>query len=183
MIQETHFQVRYIPKFLHSHFPNFYMVSAANKSKGVAVLNCKTCNFTWIADTKDPEGRFILVKGTIEGHLYSLISYYTPNKGQAAFFKHLFETFAPLFEGTVIFGGDANAAFDQGLDRTKPPSAQLTRPTKESLKIAKLIHAQGFTDVWRELNPTKLDYMHFSHPHNSYARIDHLFRITLSNLL
>lgn len=87
------------------------------KSKGLAILFAKTCNFSWIADKKDPEGRFILVKGTIEGYLYSMISYYTPNKSQAAFFKHLFETLAPL-EGTLIFGGDSNIAFDQGLDRT-----------------------------------------------------------------
>lgn len=123
------------------------------------------------------------MKGTIEGHLYSLISYYTPNKGQAAFLKHLFDTISPALESTVIFGGGSNAAFNQGLDRTKPPSTQLTRPTKESLKIAKLIHAQGLDDVWRELNPTKQHYTHFSHPHNSYARIDHLLVLTNTNPL
>lgn len=124
MIQEANFPARYSPKFLHYHFPNFYMASAVNKSKGVAVLFAKSCNFTWVADKQDLEDRFIRVKGTIKGHLYSMISYYTPNKGQAAFLKNLFETLAPLLEGMVIFGGDSNAAFDLGLDRTEPPSTE-----------------------------------------------------------
>lgn len=33
----------------------------------------------------------------------------------------------------------------------------------------------GLIDVWRELNPTAKDYTHFSAPHNTYARIDHIF--------
>lgn len=39
------------------------------------------CNFSWQAEYKDPEGRFILVKGLIDGYLFSFISYYAPNKG------------------------------------------------------------------------------------------------------
>lgn len=42
------------------------------------------------------------------------------------------------------------------------------------LYIIYIIFQQGLTDIWRELNPTKKDYMHFSHAHQSYARIDHL---------
>lgn len=86
MLLETHFPARYCPKFLHSHFPNFYLANAENKTKGVAIVIGKTCKFSWISDTKDPGGRFIMVKGMIDGQLYTLVSYYTLNKGQAAFF-------------------------------------------------------------------------------------------------
>lgn len=121
LIQETHFPIRYGPKFLHSHYPSFYIANAANKTKGVAVLFSKHSKFSYISDHKDPEGRFILVKGTIEGNMYSIISYYAPNKEQAAFFQSLLKTLLPLVEGKVIFGGNSNIAFDQGLDKSKPP--------------------------------------------------------------
>lgn len=65
-------------------------------------------------------------------------------------------------------------AFDQGLDKSKPTLVKSTRPTKVSLKIAKLLHERGLADVWRETNPSKKDYTHFSYPHNTYARIDHI---------
>lgn len=38
LFQETHFPIRYNPKFLHSHYPTFYLAHAANKTKGVAIL-------------------------------------------------------------------------------------------------------------------------------------------------
>lgn len=83
-------------------------------------------------------------------------------------------TLNPLFEGTPIFRGDFNVAFDHGLDKSNPAKITLTRPTRASLKFARLIHAQGLVDVWREQNPTIRDYTHFSSPHQSYARIDHI---------
>lgn len=40
--------------------------------------------------------------------------------------------------------------------------------------IAKLIFQQGLIDIWREVNPTLRNYTHFSNPHGSFARIDHI---------
>lgn len=173
-LQETHFPIRYNPTFLHAQFPLFYLANAEDKTRGVAILISKSCRFTLQQVLQDPEGRYILVKGSIEGRLFSLVSYYAPNAGQLKFFSNLFKTLDPLLEGSIIFGRDSNVAFDQGLDRSKPPRAQTIRPTRTSSKIAKLIYSQGLTDIWRDLNPTKKDYTHFSHAHQSYARLDHL---------
>lgn len=103
-----------------------------------------TCNFTWQADYKDLEGRFILVKGFIDGHLFSFISYYTPNKGQLS----VWATLNPLLEGTPILGGVSNVVFDQALDKSNLSKTLLTCPTKASLKIARLVQSHGLADVW-----------------------------------
>lgn len=84
----------------------------------------------------------------------------------------------PLVGGTVIYGGDSNTALDQGIDKSRPPGSQLTLPPKRSLKIAKLSFRYGLAYAWREMNPTKQDYIHFSSPHQSYTRIDHIFLST-----
>lgn len=136
MLQETHFPIRYSPSFLHATFPQFYLANAEDKTRGVAILFAKNCQFKIIKTHKDPEGRFILVKGQIEDQLYSFVSYYSPNRGQGIFFHSMFHSLGSLLEGMVIFGGDSNIAFDQSLDKSKPPSKQLTRPTKISSKIA-----------------------------------------------
>lgn len=112
--------------------------------------------------------------GLIEGNLYSIISYYTPNKGQTKCFQVLLKTLLPLVEGKVIFGGDSNVAFNQGLDKSRPHKAQLMHPTKASSNIARTLYKHGLVNIWRELNPSKRDYTHFSAPHHSYARIDHI---------
>lgn len=126
MLQETHFPALYNPKFLDAYYPTFYLVNAANKTKGVAILFSKHSKFSPISEYRDLEGRFLLVKGTVEGRLYSIIYFDNPNKGQSKFFQSLFKTLNPLLEGTFIFGGDSNVAFDQGLDKSKSPAAQLT---------------------------------------------------------
>ena len=50
----------------------------------------------------------------------------------------------------------------------------MTRPTKESHKIDRIISAHSLANTWRELNPSKRDFTQYSHPHNTYARIDHI---------
>lgn len=33
----------------------------------------------------------------------------------------------------------------------------------------------GVLDVWRDINPTKREYTHYSHAHNAYSRLDNIF--------
>lgn len=88
---------------------------------------------------RDPEGRFLLVNGSLDKHMYSFVSYYAPNKGQVQFFQQMFQILKPLIEGTIILGGDFNMAFESGLDKSNPMKSKLIRPNKGSVKIAKLI--------------------------------------------
>lgn len=88
-----------------------------------------------------------------------------------------------MLEGTVVFGGDSNTAFDQGLDKSLPPGKHLTRPSKQSLHIAKLIFKHGLVDIWKEVNLTLRDFAHYSSPHWSFVRIDHIFIASASVLL
>lgn len=128
-----------------------------------------------VKEHADPEGRFILVKGTLEGRLHTFVSYYAPNRGQKIFFHHMLDILQPLMEGIIIIGGDSNLAFDSRLDKSKLQDAKIIRPTKASTQVARMIHQFRLTDIWRELNPKTKDFTHFSNPHQSYSRIDHIW--------
>lgn len=82
LLHETHFPVRYSPKFLHAYYPTLFLANTDTKTKGIAILFSKHSKFSMTAVHKDPVGRYILVKGTMEGTLFSLVSYYAPNAGQ-----------------------------------------------------------------------------------------------------
>lgn len=56
----------------------------------------------------------------------------------------------------------------------KPTKDHLTCPMKLSNRIAKILHSNGLVDIWRVLNPKRRDLTHYSSPHLSYAKIDHI---------
>lgn len=94
-------------------------------------------------------------------------------------FLEMLQTLSPHFEGRLVMGGDSNIAFDQLLDKTSTGAPQRKRPPKQSLCIAQLLHTLGLVDIWREMNPSSRNYTHYSAPHKTYGRIDHIFLPTL----
>lgn len=131
LLQETHFPRPYNPSFLHQHFPQFYLSNVENKTKGVAICFSKHLNFAMLLFYmshvfKDPSGRYILVKGTIDGTLYSFVSYYSTNKAQDKFFSSMMQSLSSQLEGAIVLGGDSNIAFDLALDKswTGPPRSK-----------------------------------------------------------
>lgn len=112
LLQKTHFPISYKSTFIHQNYPQFFLANAENKTKGVAICFSKCLNLSPSRVLKDPEGRHLLVVGTIDGESYTYVSYYTPNKGQAKFLESLTQSLQPHFEGTVISWGNSNIAFD-----------------------------------------------------------------------
>lgn len=105
-IQETNFPAPFKPSFLHKHFPQFFTANADNKTRGVAILFSKNAPFTLVQKIKDPDGRYLLLKGYIGPLLYSFLSYYAYNKSQVALFSSMFCTLSKHFKGLVVCGGD-----------------------------------------------------------------------------
>lgn len=97
LLQDTHFPKRYSLSFIHAKFPTFFLANADDKTKGVAILISQSCKFSLLTEYKDPEGQFVLAKGTIDNQIFSLVSYYAPNRGQEHFFQNMFKTLNPLF--------------------------------------------------------------------------------------
>lgn len=136
LLQETHFPNSYTPTFLYHRYPNFYLANTDTKKRGVAILFSKQTSFTHSQTIKDKEGRYILVKGLIAGTMYSIISYYVPNRGQAHFLSSMLTSLSPHFEGRVIMDGDSNITFDHLLDKSAQAIPHLKKPPKQSLRIA-----------------------------------------------
>lgn len=164
LLQKTHFPSTFKPSFLHQRYPQFFIASAHNKTKEVAICFAKHINLSQPETLIDPQGRSILVSGHIDGVPYTFVSYYSPNKGQRPFFESLLHKLRAHLKGTVFIGGDSNIAFDASLDKTAVGKPIPKRPTKQSTKIANLLHNEGLIDIWREVNPHTKDYTHFSAP-------------------
>lgn len=80
-LQETHFKTNFIPKPTNSRYPtSFHATNPSSKSKGVSILFANNCPFQ-ISDTcRDPEGRYLFLKGSLHGKPITLANIYVPNK-------------------------------------------------------------------------------------------------------
>lgn len=105
----------------------------------MGIFLSKTVTFSPKEEIRDPEGRYILISGSLNETLYTFISYHVPNRGQASFFSSMLDALSPHFVGTVIMGSDSNVALDQMLDKSGNGHSRLLRPPKQILKIAKTL--------------------------------------------
>lgn len=169
-LQETHFTDKATPKFLSPSYPQFYTASTTVKQRGTLIGFHRSMPFTLLTQLKDPEGRYLLLAGYILDMAVTIVSYYAPNKRPESFLSHLFQIVETHKFGTVVLCGDSNTTVFPFLD--KSPPAPVNRSTNVTLQH--LLTKHGLVDTWRELNPTSRRFTHYSYPHKSFSRIDHI---------
>lgn len=93
-LQGTHFKADYIPKLSNPHFPTaLHATYRESKTKGVSILF-----------SKNEEGHFLFVEGSIGGKRLNLANLYSPNVKQVPFFRLTLQKLASFQEGTLIVG-------------------------------------------------------------------------------
>lgn len=169
-LQETHFIDKASPKFLSTSYPQFYTASTTVKQRGTLIGFHRSLPFTLLTQLNDPEGRYILLIGYISDIAITIVSYYAPNKKTESFLSHLFQVVETHKFGTVILCGDSNATVFPLLE--KSPSVPITNSNK--LTLQHLLTKHGLVATWREINPSSRRFTHYSYPHKSFLRIEHI---------
>lgn len=173
-IQETHFTINSTPKFFSSSYPQVFTASANTKKRGTLVAFHRSTPITVHSEIKDPEGRYLILTGNILDTEVTVVSYYAPNKQPIPFLTHLLQVVNAHKMGTIIVCGDSNQVLLPFLDKTP-----YTSPRNQSkISLSQLLSKHNLVDSWRESNPTKRNYTYFSHPHQTFSRIDHIFLTT-----
>lgn len=131
----------------------------------------------------DPEGRYVILVGHLMDTLVTIVSYYAPNTNQIPFFTSLFTLLNTHAKGRLILCGDSNLTLLPSLDKSALVPQTIAEPTDgSSSQLRSLLSQHSLVDCWHELNPTTLDYTFYSHPHETFSHIDHVF-LPLSQLL
>ncbi|VDI81458.1 blast:Transposon TX1 uncharacterized 149 kDa protein [Mytilus galloprovincialis] len=171
-IQESHFDEN-LEKKLYTETSNvIYFSHGTTQSRGVAIiidnkLECKVIN-----ENKDKDGRILMLNIEIENIIYSLINIYAPNieTERNKFFKNLSDFISNYAIGTVILGGDMNDALSN-LDR------KLTNGKRKNIKpvnsLKSLIKTHNLIDIWRYLNPKKVQFTWKRQNFSQASRIDY----------
>lgn len=133
---------------------------------------------------KDPKGRFIFIKGLLEGLPITFSSIYAPNSAQLQFIENVVANLFLFKEGWIFLGGDLNFVNDVKLDRSwdaslikqhKQKTAKFDRDQfRGKADLGTVVHKFQLIDVWRSMNPTIHDYTFYYSRFNSYSRIDYV---------
>lgn len=126
-LQETHLSNEEHEKLKKFGFKNIFYSSCPNhRKRGVIILIPKGVNFECHKEVKDKEGRYVIVKGTINNNMVTLINVYAPPESNKQYFKKLFDIVAEEMEGVSICGGDLNIVLNHDLDTTSHKKNQKT---------------------------------------------------------
>lgn len=172
LLQETHLSEKEHEKLKRNGF-NQVFFSSYNKGhrRGVATLKSGKVTFEKLSEISDKQGRYVLIKGRLEGELVTILNVYAPPGSKWSFHRQFFDKVVSEVEGIMIWGGDLNIRLNPKLDCS---TKGLQKPLI-SKKFSNLLTELGIIDVWRELNPKGIDYTFFSAPHQIYSRIDYFF--------
>lgn len=145
-------------KNLRWRFSQYSSSYRQGSKRGVVILISKKLHFECIYEKKDLDGRFVLVRGYLQGTLVTRLNVYASPLSEWTFFKQIFELLVSDMQGTQICGGDFNVGLHPTLDTSKPC---YTGKKKTSKNIKIMMREPGLCDTWRELNPTKKDFTFF----------------------
>uniref|UniRef100_H9GRD5 Reverse transcriptase domain-containing protein n=1 Tax=Anolis carolinensis TaxID=28377 RepID=H9GRD5_ANOCA len=183
-IQETHIDLKHV-KLLNKGYLGQSFIAADNVKKRGVVLYVDD-KFPAKETFKDNEGRVIAVTIDFEKENFLICNIYAPNGPKSKFTKTLTENINNSEFDHIILLGDFNGVLDVELDKTNRTKRVKVTPSLPKNLIA-LKEEYDLIDPWRELNPKRKDYTHFSNRHQAWSRIDMIWTsksllTTISNI-
>jgi len=148
-------------------------------SCGVAILVKKGFDLEPLECTRDPDGRYIVLKAVVQGETLYIVNLYAPNTEQtkAVFYAYLqtvIDKCGISKNDNMIIGGDWNTILAPELDKSGGVDRVGETVTTE---MKHLILDYGLIDIWRVKNPTTKRFTYRQRRPLVQSRLDY-FMIT-----
>ena len=138
------------------------------KKAGVAILISDKIDFNIKKVTRDKEGHYIMIKGSIQEEYTAIINIYAPNIGASHYIRQMLTAIKEEINSNTIIVGDFNTSLTP-MDRS---SRQKTN--KETQVLNDTIDQIDLIDIYRTFHPKTADYTFFSSAQGIFSRIDHI---------
>ena len=137
------------------------------KKTGIAILISDKIDFKIKNATRDKEGHYIMIKGSIQEHI-TIIKIYAPNIGAPQYIRQTLTAIKEQINLNTIIVGNFNTSLTP-MDR---PSRQKIKKDPEALNDT--IDQIDLVDIYRTFHPKTADYTFFSSAHRIFSRIYHI---------
>ena len=138
-----------------------YHATGSQKKAGVAILISDKLDFKLKAVTRDEEGHYIIVTGSIHQEELTIINVYAPNTGAPKYIKQLLINISNLIDKNVVIAGDFNTPLTE-MDRSSRHTVN-----KETRALNETLDQMDLTDIFRMLHPKATEYTFFLSAHGT----------------
>ena len=118
--------------------------------------------------TRDKEGHYITIKGSIQEEDITLINIYAPSIGAPQYIRQLLTAIKEEINSNTIIVGDFNTSLKL-MDRSSRQKIN-----NETQALNDTIDQIDLIDIYRTFHPKTEDYTFFSSAHRTFSRIDHI---------
>ena len=133
---------------------------------GVAILISDKIDFKTQTITRDKEGHYIMIKGSIQKEDISIVNIYAPDTGAPQYIRQMRTAIKGEIDRNTIIVGDFNTPLSPMHRSSKMKINKETQALNDTLKKMDLI------DIYRTLHPKTTEYTFFSSAHGTFSRID-----------
>ena len=138
------------------------------KKAGVAILISDKIDFKIKNVTRDKAGHYIMIKGSIQEEVITIVNIYAPNIGAPQYIRQLLTAVKEEINSNTIIVGDFNTSLIP-MDRSSK-----MKINKETEALNDTIDQIDLIDIYRTFHPKRADYTFFSSAHGTFSRIDHI---------
>ena len=145
---------------------NIFHANGKQKKSGVAILISDKINLKIKNITRDKEGYYIMIKGSIQEEDTTITNIYTPNIGAPQYMTNSDRHKGEIDSNTIIVGD-----FDTPLTPMDRSSKQ--KINKGTQVLNDTLYEMDLIDILRTFHPNE-EYTSFSSAHATFSRIDHI---------
>ena len=137
-LQETHFRPRDTYRLKVRGWKKIFHANRNQKKDGVAILISDKIDFKTKTITREKEGHYIMIKGSIQEEYVTVVNIYAPNTGAPQYIRQLLTAIKGEIYSNTISVGDFNTPLSP-MDRFKMKIKKETQALNDTLNKMDLI--------------------------------------------
>ena len=107
-LQETHFRPRDTYRLKVRGWKKIFYANGNQEKAGVAILISDNIDFKTKTITRDEEGHYIMIKGSIQEEHITIVNIYAPNTGATQYIRQILTAIKGEIHSNTIIVGDFN---------------------------------------------------------------------------
>ena len=145
-----------------------FHANGKQKKAGVAILISDNIDLKIKKITRDKEGHYLMIKGSIQEKDITILNIYTPNIEAPQYIRQTLTDIKGEIDSSTIIVGDFNTPLTT-MDRSSKQKIN-----KETQVLNDTLVEMDLTDIFRTFLPNVKEYTFFSSELGTFSRIDHI---------